>query len=144
MSCRDTAIIASPQTTEGFDAKDSVGAGDVRRDWGGLLVRLCRIGDHSGAGAIFPRLRRPPAADRARVAHGERRGSAAQVVAGALLAAAAIGGVPGVTSRLFSSLVSRCRAEGLLVATASASAGAHFRLGRLGKEDEDEAGSGDW
>jgi hypothetical protein len=83
-------------------------------------------------------------ADRARVAHGERRGSAAQVVAGALLAAAAIGGVPGVTSRLFSSLVSRCRAEGLLIATALASAGAHFRLERLGKEDEDEAGSGDW
>ena len=60
------------------------------------------------------------------------------------LAAAAIGGVPGVTSRLFSSLVSRCRAEGLLIATALASAGAHFRLERLGKEDEDEAGSGDW
>jgi hypothetical protein len=38
-------------TTEGFDAKDSVGAGDVRRDWGSLLVRLCRVGDHSGAGA---------------------------------------------------------------------------------------------
>ena len=33
----------------------SVGAGDVRRDWGGLLVRLCRVGDHSGAGAqLFP------------------------------------------------------------------------------------------
>jgi hypothetical protein len=79
-------------------------------------------------GPIIPQLKRPPVADRARVAHGERRGSAAQVVAGALLAAAAIGGVPGVTSRIFSSLVSRCRAEGLIVATASASAGAHFRL----------------
>jgi hypothetical protein len=79
-------------------------------------------------GPIIPRLKRPPVADRARVAHGERRGSAAQVVAGALLAAAAIGGVPGVTSRLFSSLVLRCRAEGLIVATASASAGAHCRL----------------
>ncbi len=51
LSCRDTAIIASPQTTEGFDAKDSVGAGDVRRDWGGLLVRFCRVGDHSRARA---------------------------------------------------------------------------------------------
>jgi hypothetical protein len=51
LSCRDTAIIASPQTTEGFDAKDSVGAGDVRRAWGSLLVRFCRVGDHSGAGA---------------------------------------------------------------------------------------------
>ena len=37
-------------TTEGFDAKDSVGAGDVRRAWGGLFVRFCRVGDHSGAG----------------------------------------------------------------------------------------------
>lgn len=51
LSCRDTAIIASPQTTEGFDAKDSVGAGDIRRAWGGLFVRFCRVGDHSGAGA---------------------------------------------------------------------------------------------
>jgi hypothetical protein len=48
---RDTAIIGSPQATEGFDAKDSVGAGDVRRAWGGLFVRFCRVGDHSGAGA---------------------------------------------------------------------------------------------
>lgn len=37
-------------TTEGFDAEDSVGAGDVRRAWGGLFVRFCRVGDHSGAG----------------------------------------------------------------------------------------------
>jgi hypothetical protein len=51
LSCRDTAIIGSPQATEGFDAKDSVGAGDVRRAWGGLFVRFCRVGDHSGAGA---------------------------------------------------------------------------------------------
>jgi hypothetical protein len=81
-------------------------------------------------GPIIPRLKRPPVADRARVAHGERRGSAAQVVAGALLAAAAIGGVPGVTSRLFSSLASRCRAQGLLIATASASAGARCKSGK--------------
>ena len=51
LSCRDTAIIGAPQATEGFDAKDSVGAGDVRRAWGGLFVRFCRVGDHSGAGA---------------------------------------------------------------------------------------------
>ena len=50
LSCRDTAIMASPQTTEGFDAKDGVGAGNVRRAWGGLFVRFCRVGDHSGAG----------------------------------------------------------------------------------------------
>jgi len=53
LSCREMAIIASPQATEGFDAKDSVGAGDVRRAWGGLFVRFCRVGDHSGAGAQF-------------------------------------------------------------------------------------------
>jgi hypothetical protein len=51
LSCREAAIIASPQTTEGFDAKDGVGAGDVRRAWGGMFVRFCRVGDHSGAGA---------------------------------------------------------------------------------------------
>jgi hypothetical protein len=51
LSCGEMAIIASPQATEGFDAKDSVGAGDVRRAWGGLFVRFCRVGDHSGAGA---------------------------------------------------------------------------------------------
>ena len=39
------------------------------------------------------------------------------------------GGAPGATSRLSGSLVSRCRAEGLLIATASASACADFRLG---------------
>jgi len=51
LSSRDTVIIDAPQTTEDFDAKDSVGAGDVRRDRGGLFVRFCRVGDHSGAGA---------------------------------------------------------------------------------------------
>jgi hypothetical protein len=80
-------------------------------------------------GPITPRSKRRPAADLARVAHGDGLGSAVLMAAGALLAAAAIGGAPGATSRLSGSLVSRCRAEGLLIATASASACADFRLG---------------
>jgi hypothetical protein len=106
LSCRDTAIIASPQTTEGFDAKDSVGAGDVRRAWGSLLVRFCRVGDpFRRRGPITPRLKKLPVAGLARVAHGGGPGSAVLTGAGALLAAAVIGTAPGGISRLFSTLV---------------------------------------
>ena len=47
---------------------------------------------------------------------------------GCALAAAAIGTAPGGISRLSNTLVSRSNAEGLPIATASASAGAGFRL----------------
>jgi hypothetical protein len=79
-------------------------------------------------GPITHRLKKPPAADPAHVVHGDGLGSAAPPVAGALLAAAVIGTARGVTS-LFGTLVSRCRTQGLLIATASASAGARCRLG---------------
>ena len=121
-----------PATTEGFDAKDGVGAGNVRRAWGGLFVRFCRVGDHSGAGPLItPRLKKLPVADLAPVAHGGGPGSAVLTGAGARLAAAAIGTAPGGISRLFGNLVSRCKAEGLPIATASASAGTSFRLKAL-------------
>lgn len=74
-------------------------------------------------GPITPRLKKLPVADLARVAHGGGPGSAVPMGAGARLAAAAIGTAPGDISRLFSNLVSRCKAEGLPIATASASAG---------------------
>ena len=146
LSCRDTAIIASPQTTEGFDAKDSVGAGDVRRARGGLRSLLPGRGPFRRRGPITHRLKKLPVADLARVAHGDGLGSAVLMGAGALLAAAAIGTAPGGISRLFGTLVSRCKAEGLPIATASASAGARFRLKGFGQFDEDEAGlmSGGW
>ena len=57
-------------------------------------------------------------ADLARVAHGGALGSAVLMGAGALLAAAGIGTAPGGISRLFGNLVSRCKAEGLPIATA--------------------------
>src|SRR5512147_2159762 len=71
-------------------------------------------------GPITPPLKRSPAADLARVAHGDGPGSVVPPGAGALLAAAVIGIARGVTS-LFGTLVSRCRDQGLLIATASAS-----------------------
>ncbi len=85
-------------------------------------------------------------ADLVRVVHGDAPGSAVLMAAGALLAAAAIGTAPGGISRLFGTLVSRCKAEGLPIATASASAGAGFRLKAIWEFDEDEAGlmSGGW
>src|SRR4029077_18577648 len=122
LSCRDTAIIASPQTTEGFDAKHSVGAGDVRRDWGGLLVRLCRVGDHSGAGAYSPKGRLWRTGPALPMGNGLRpRWLLVRSLRRPLL-------VASLALLAASSAVLRCRAEGLIVATASASAGAHFRL----------------
>src|SRR6476646_7195886 len=60
LSCRDTAIIASPQTTEGFDAKDSVGAGDVRRARGGLRSLLAGRRPFWRRGPITHRLKKLP------------------------------------------------------------------------------------
>jgi hypothetical protein len=102
LSCRDTAIIDAPQTTEEFDAK--------RQCWRwrrsarlGRLVRSLLPGRRpfQRRGPITPRLKKLPVADLDRVAHGDAPGSAALMDAAALLAAAAIGTAPDVTSRLF-------------------------------------------
>ena len=128
LSCRETAIIASPQ-----QRRDSMRETVLTLVTFGALGRLVRSllpgrRPFRCRALITPRLKKLPVADLARVTHGGGPGSAVLMGADARLAAAAIGTAPGGISRLFGNLVSPCKAEGLPIATASASAGAGFRL----------------
>lgn len=51
LSCGGTAIIGSPQSMEGFHAKASFCACDARRNWGGVLARVGRVGNPSHTAA---------------------------------------------------------------------------------------------
>lgn len=131
LSCRETAIIASPQ-----QRRDSMRKTVLALVTFGALGAACSFAlpgrrSFRRRALITPRLKKLPVADLARVAHGGGPGSAVLTGAGARLAAAAIGTAPGGISRLFGNLVSRCKAEGLPIATASASAGTSFRLKAL-------------
>jgi hypothetical protein len=97
-------------------------------------------------GPITPRLKKPPAAVPDRVAHGDGLGSAAPLVAGALLAAAVIGTARGVTSQ-FGTLVSRLQSSRISDRDGVGFGRGPLSFGKwLGKLNEDDAGvmSGDW